>query len=835
MESTPCEGEACRTPTGDGSTAGGCTTDPTGVVTCGCAPGLTGPGCDQPLPVAGYQIDGAFQVLELGQSTILSAEALGVGQHDELVWQLVDGGGTLIPMGSGLAQFVAPSALQDVYGVTTITVGPACCASEAATLGIGYKGPAMPWVTGVAKPALKPVDQSIMRFMYDRCTGGLVLGLNWKGIPLYRRGYGRTKGRSTPGRVGVDCGAVNPVAGPVYPDAPVRIGSNTKSFTAAMLRRTVGGILFSQGRLPPIPAQADAAAWLAQVDRRIESVRILDAQVGLVPKLLRDILGSCTFVGVSPLNPSGYTCTAGTTAAPVTWTQSDVTPPSQCGLVTPPSCYNGGTCQGAPGNATCKCLAGFSGSSCRILNNKAAARAPNGVDSRWQQMTLGHVLMHQAGLPRSNIADTTILSQLFALRAAHDPNFVSLEDVGPALHDVNPAFPAPAEGEVARRVLEDRPSSFEYLLAETGRNLYGAPGTQLGEYSNLGFVMLGVIVETLSGDPNSTYGDVFDGSYKALGDHLGSPVEEFVAAEIGGRPGDLNPWGATRSGYGMWMTRSPNPTEGLGAQVDPEELEPRDFTAGAWNPPQADAKGIICDANDGATACDFSTGEIDGYGNAGLAQYGMHGTLMFASAGGLVTESELFLRFMGQHLTGYGQNTPNYGRRRFSWSESSGHSGLIVGGRSMVQQIGWRVQPGDPTCNANTTPNAQGVLVCSPGAACCGTGFQCVNGGGLSLPMSVATESVNECVQTTSYRIPTVNATNGDYNPGNSSSTTASCVLPEGLDIFVTANQTSDGQDVGGSDYDFMIDAVVAGLCQVDWAVSPAAMLPKGNNIQAAP
>ncbi len=153
----------------------------------------------------------------------------------------------------------------------------------------------------------------------------------------------------------------------------------------------------------------------------------------------------------------------------------------------------------------------------------------------------------------------------------------------------------------------------------------------------------------------------------------------------------------------------------------------------------------------------------------------------------------------------------------------------------MVRQIGWRLQSGDPVCNANLVTNAQGNLVCPAGAACCSNGFECVNGGGLSLPVSVATEPVNECVQTTTFNIPTVSATTGDYNASNATSTPGACILPEGLDIFVTANQTTDGQDVGGNDYDFLIDAVIAGLCEVEWAPSPAVMLPQGNNIQLAP
>ena len=95
--------------------------------------------------------------------------------------------------------------------------------------------------------------------------------------------------------------------------------------------------------------------------------------------------------------------------------------------------------------------------------------------------------------------------------------------------------------------------------------------------------------------------------------------------------------------------------------------------------------------------------------------------------------------------------------------------------------------------------------------------------------MSVATQAVNDCVPTTSYNVPIVNATTGDYTTDPSPFGVRRCVLPDGLDIFVSANQASDGQDAG-SDYDRMIDAALAGLCQVKWPASPLGLLPKGNN-----
>ncbi len=823
-------GDRCVT-SAESCDATGCTT-----ATASCPPGKTGPDCDDDLPVAAYRMTGHDQVLELGTSTVVSAVALGVGNHDRLVWKLVAGRGTLKDLGRGKARYTAPSSSALAYDTATIKVYPACCESQGQTLGLGFKAPAMPWVTGVANPILKSVDEALMKFMYDRCTGGLVFGLNWKGVPIYRRGYGRTAGRSTPGRPGVDCGDVNPAATPVYPNSPVRIGSNTKAVTSAMVRRAVWARLFALGRLPALPALEDVPEYWAKVETVIENVRLLDADVGLVPQLLRDILGSCDWVGISPQNLSGYVCTPGTQAPPAPLTVNDTNPPTSCSNGGGPACANGGACSAQNGTFSCQCAAGFTGARCLVATpGIGSVLTANGTDSRWMQMTLGHLMSHQAGLPPNTLSDATILANLFALRGAHNPTFNFLDDVGPALHEVNDAFAPPGEGQDARRMLQDRPSTFEYVLGETGRNLRNPPGTQIDDYSNLGFVILGLIVETLSDSPDWAYGDVYGGSFTALGDHLGSPLEAFVSAELGGRPGDLNPWGATRSTFGMFTARSPNPFDPPGAQVDTAELEPRDWVNGGWNPPMVDAKGIVCEPTDDGTICNFvQDGTIDGYGNPGLVPYGMHGTLMFTAAGALVTEADIYLRFMGKFLTGYGLNDPSYGRHRASWRQGSSHNGLWEGARSFVRQIGGGRQGNDPMCNARYVTDGAGNLVCPPGGTCCAANFDCVNGGGLSLPVSVATQDVNQCVATTSYNVPIVNATTGAYTTDATPFGVRRCVLPEGLDIFVSANQSTDGQDTGSS-YDRLIDAALAGLCKVAWPVSPLVLLPKGNNFAPAP
>lgn len=814
------------------SNRGKCQIEDKNSVICLCDPGASGEDCANDLPVAAYEVSGHDGVLEVGGSTVLSAKALGVGTHDTLVWEFVSGPGTLLPIGSGEAIFLAPTSMPEGFDVSTIKVYPACCPNQGTTLGLSYTGPQMPWVTGTPNPTLKPVDQRILQFMYDRCTGGAVLGINWKGIPIYRRGYGRNTGRSTSGRPGVDCGAADPNATPVWPNSPVRVGSNTKAFTAAMVRQVIEWRLYLQGRLPDPSDDNNYATWRAKVDQAVENVRILDVDIDLVPKELRDILGTCKFNKITKL----YSCQIGTVPAPVTFPLNDNTGPSACDGQTGNICYNGGTCvQIGPNNFACQCAVGFLGATCRQIDpNNAWYIGPNGTDTRWIIMTLGHLFGHTSGLPRGTTSQTTMLANLFELRGYHDPNFDNILDVGPALHKVNPAFPEPPLGTIGPRVLSERVSSYEYILAQAGRILEQLPGTTPSAYSNLGFVFLGVIAEHMKGQTDWEYGYDWAGATDHHTDHLGSLLDEFTKLHLGGWPGDPNEWGAGRSRYGAFLARTPNPKDPVGTQTDPAELQPRDFSGGVWNPPADDEKGAVCQPNAMGT-CDFSLGIIDGFGNIGQVPYGFNGDLMEASAGAMIIEADLYLRFMKKFIVGFGTNYPGYGRRRLSFSQSSSHNGQWVGARSSVRQIGWTVHPSNPTCTAKWAPSNpwDGSLTCPPGGTCCPTNYDCVYASAPSFPVSAATVNNQQCILTTSYRVPIVSAATGDYTVDSAATGTRRCVLPEGLDVFVTTNQASDGQDTGGRDYDYLIDAVYAGLCQVNWPLSPAVMLPKGNNIMA--
>ncbi len=732
------------------SAAGSCQIERGQVVGCDCDAGRIGESCGESLPVAGYVLTGHERALEPGESTTLTAEALGVGRHAELVWELVEGEGTLEIVADGSVVYTAPRTAPELLEMATVRIHPLGSPDQAVEIALAYQAPSMPGVTGTSNPLFATVDEKLMQFMYDRCTGAVVLGLNWQGVPMYRRGYGRTSGPASAGRATAEsCGDIDPDAEPVWPGTPMRIGSNSKAVTAAIVRSYVFLALYLADRLPKYDDFDGYADWRRAADAAVENVRITDDELGLLPPEMLEVTGTCSW---DP-NAAVYLCTNGTVTPPL-----GGAPTSVFGLFADPS---------------------------------------------WTQVTVGQLFDHKSGLPPGAVGHSTVRDGLFALRSFHDPSFDSVDDVGPLVNGTD-------------RFLERRPSSYEYILAQLSQPFASTPGTA-ESYSNLGFTLLGVIAEYMSGHPDWAYGNAYAGHLQHNSGHLHSALDEFVRARLGGWPGDDNVWGATLSRFGMFLARTPNPMTPPGSQIDPYEVRPRDWTGSGWSPDRADLKGLIC-VPDGMGGCDtFSTGVVDGFGNPDpMVGYGYHGSLAFAASGALVTESETYLRFMQKFHVGEGSGSGGYGRRRLGWNVGDEHNGLWggAGAIAFVRQIGWQV--GDERCNA--TKDADGTCT---GDACCSGTRECVSRFGLGQPVS-DDPSENVCAETTQYRVPGVVALTGDYT----TRTPESCVLPAGLDIFVAANQSTDPNDFVGKDYDLLIDAVLEGLCQVEWPTSPIEVQP---------
>lgn len=807
LTATDCDVALC-------SGRGSCTPDG-GQTTCTCAPGAMGADCSQDLPIAGFTVSGADETLTWGDVTDIEVTPIGVGQHDTMVYELLTPVGALIPLGDGRARYFAPTSGGDEPQAVSIKASPACCPGLGKELGVLVSPTGLPKPAGPVNPALAGVDKAVMGFMYDRCGGGAVVGINWKGVPIFRRGYGVTSGAGTQGRPNIDCGPTDPTARQVQPNTPVRIGSNTKAITAAMARQLIEARLESAGRLPQMGGSY--VGWRNQVDAAVDAVRLLDGDLDLVPQGLRDILGTCTFAGGS------YTCQPGAVPPPAAIAISDTKAPTACDGATGNDCFNGGVCVPAGDDkVACSCPFLFTGATCSQALWFNPIFAPNGADSRWQAMTIGHLLSHRAGLPRDLMSTTTVVNNLFALRGYHDPSFDNALDVGAPLHLVNPAFPPPVQGQAPRRVLAQPQSTYEYILAQAGQPLNGMPGVAPRVYSNLGIVVMMLVMEHASGEPDWEAGEIWGGSTLTHQSHVGSPLSNFVLANLGGWPGDANPWGAKLSRYGMFMARMPDKFGAPFAQLDPEQMLARGYSGGSWNPPGNDEKTPVCEPTL-AGACTWTFGLIDGHGQVGKVPYGTGSDLMWGGAGAMLSEADLYLRFMRSFYTSSTSGWPGYGRPRTSFSLPAGHTGKWAGARSFVYQIGWSVAA-NAQCTAQTVPSGQndGVMICPVGEQCCSSARMCVNGTDVGAPVSQASIADNRCVTTTNYNIQLVDAPTGDYL---GTAETRGCVLPEGLDVFVTANQSSDSADADGdTDFGTMGHAVIRALCEAEWPAHPLQM-----------
>ncbi|MBN9165638.1 MAG: serine hydrolase [Myxococcales bacterium] len=133
---------------------------------------------------------------------------------------------------------------------------------------------------GTMHAGLEELDDVIKKFMRATCTGSVVFALGFGGKPLVSRGYGYREG--PPNK---KCAAdTDPFIGAnkMKPDAAFRIGSNSKAFTAAIVRIVLKQKLAALGR--------------PTTDQEVESLKVFDPALDLVPARLRNavLVGSTT-------------------------------------------------------------------------------------------------------------------------------------------------------------------------------------------------------------------------------------------------------------------------------------------------------------------------------------------------------------------------------------------------------------------------------------------------------------------------------------------------------------------------------------------------------------
>ena len=782
-------------------------------IICDCDTGATGDHCENGggnpsiLRAPTYVvITGTDLSLELGNSRQMCATLFGGGLIDtQLTWTL-SGPGTLTLGSPGCRVYVPPPAgtFTDSQSVE-ITVCSQSFPDQCATRFLTLDPPGAIKTTGQSHAIFKPFDDNIKRFMRYRCIGGAVLGISIFGKPVYVRGYGNLSGAPTNDLAYLSaCGDTFNVSGllpghplpppkEVQPNTPFRIGSNSKAVTAAVLRKAV-----------------KAEFTVTDTDDNVEAVRLCD---GVVPPDMNDVI--C--LGAQPPLPL--------------FTVSGLS--VDCDSSDP--CPYGGDCvvlDENTGVGFCdNCPAGYGGSDC---SRNLANCDPSEADDRWEDVTLGHLMGHTSGLPRSvPDRDKVVLPNLYRFRDLMvegdwaDQEDILTSETGFPNGDFNTEFPeyGDAKDEIGEEAyFTPRFTAGESILARMGSCLMftpgGAPGPNLPSdydtYSNTGYSLLGIVMEYITGEN-------FDGTTGKPHEHQGSLLEAFNENQLG------LPIPGQGTNEGMYHAQS------LFELRNSKEPVWRSWTTdngGSYYKLVDDEKRPYCDwiGDD----CSFSawingTDRFDWefLDRQTIRNYeGSSGTGP-ATAGSLAVEAEVYLRFMAKYWVGKGGSNPRYGETRCPngnciWTLSTSHTGALRGAFSDVKQLGGTVKT-----NTNCSQDSD----CPSYTVCQGTGQDevvqqfCLGG---------------KCHKRNEYWTPAIDPGTGRITDDFANLECNSCRLPVGVDIFVAFNQWDDKKcyeasllGEGDEDYYTCSDAynLVGGflgdaVCKVQWPPNPFVLWP---------
>ncbi len=751
-------------------------------------------------------VEGTDESIEAGRQRMLTARALGGGLVDQdFDWTLL-GPGTLEPVRGGYL-YTAPAASFLSAEIIPLQVCsdsfPDKCAIRFLTIDPrgGIKS------SGQSHDLFRPFDDVMRTFMRHRCIGAGVLGISVFGKVVHVRGFGNLSGAPTNDPDYLEaCGDVfnvsNHVPGftlpaptPTKPNSPFRIGSISKSVGAAVLRDVVK----SQILPGPNPDDDDVEALALCADPNLLPANLFNVmcQGGDPP------LSTATISGLLPDCAASNPCPYGGSCVPLI-------PPATTGI-----------CIGCP--------MGFGGADCSA-NLATCGNLVNAADSRWTNVTLGHLLGHRSGLPRIVHSQADVLvPNLDALRGYTTMSHWALEEITLATETGFPAgsfaaefpqFPAANNTIGNTGYFVRRPSIFEAVMARLGTCLLYNPGgpvpTGLNSYSNTAFGFIGNIAEHVAGIS-------FAGRAGKPGLHSGSLLESFLAGDIGVPiPGQGTAEGMFYSQDVFRLRNTKEPVyRGWSSQ-----------RGGTYYPTAEDTKrphclwdGDSCDFSDWQDASPrFNWDFVDSVALEGYDGNEFEGAT--GPAGSLATEAEVFLRFMGKYWTGGDGTNPMYGESRCPdgnciWTIGVGHNGARFGTWAQVKQLG-----GTPLLNP---PGPGSTLACSSDADC-GTYTACAGTDQSRLERAFCLGGL--CHVLNEYYIPPIDLCGGFISDDFANLKCNACRLPVGVDIFVAFNQRADKKCSESEDYscDGAYGTIVGFLehaaCQVQWPVNPFVIWP---------
>ncbi len=789
-----------------------------GVATCACQPGAFGPGCQYDNPPTALWVTGQQRSVAPGEARELTPLLDGIGDYDrELVWTVVEGGGTLAPGAGGTMVYTPPP---DAEGQALVEVHPACCQDVSITVPVVLSHGAIQRTRGggLNDALFDWFDRSLTDYMWDRCVGALSVAVQWNGVEVYRAAYGRTRGAPTDtpnGFWNLRCeDAFDPAGRALRPTDPIRIGSNSKVLLAAMVRWAVR----KKWREKTIPFGNAQTPTDAQIEAIPLCGNSMFHRYELLPPRLSDIL--CGFEPlVSPFPPSG------------------LDHPKNCDLGPGSSqpCKNGGTCKlwdtiewGDNGDVTvtkqglCTCPDGFSGRRCEIRDDMWSGSPPYYADPRWQQVTLGDLMRHSTGNPGTAKPETA-MTMIRDLRGWADIDAVRGEQASLWITHVGNAAAANSALAAVRGVpvTDDegpafvrRPSLEELFVATMQRALVNMPA-QRYEYVNGNFSIQHLVIERLTGRP-------FAARFDLQNEPSATALAEFLSSELGIEGGEGSPLGIFPSNT---FANNPAPEEPIRYRQWSDNQQ-------SWYPTVWDQKvadvfcypiplgvfgmyPMFCNAakwiaKEGGR---FAWGTLKAGVSPSPVAVEHAGMSVSPGQGSMAVELPLWLELMGRYRVEEGRsgpmNTWGYARPRDGES-SRAHFGLIPShAASYERQFG-----------SNEADMILGDL-CLSGE--CPEGFVCRR-----VPRPATQQVEARCVQggvryalaplTPDGRIP--------WDVPDADLVAHRCSVPAGVDVIVSVNQARDRDKFGlvaakdiDSPYARRLRAhAIDALCRVDWA-----------------
>lgn len=798
-----------------------------GEIVCDCDSGASGRFCENggggtALRAPTYVvISGTNSSIPRGQTRTICAELFGGPTVDQGVTWSLDGPGALteVPL-SRCITFIAPTFGPPHRGeLTRLRACSQNFPDQCADRYIVIDPPGGIASTGQAHAVLEPFDHIIRRYMLNRCVGGAIFGVSLFGEPIMVRGFGSLSGAPTndPEYLArcqdtydvshVVPGYTLPNPTPVQPNSAFRIGSISKCVGAAMLRKAVKEFVLDGGN----PAD----------DEEVEALKLCE-NAQILPPGVADVM-----------------CFGDPPPAPIS-TVSGFLPNCDDGK----PCPYGGECvptDGKSGTGTCEnCPPGFSGIDC----SRQIASCPNlsaQVDERWEDVTLGHLMGHRSGLPRSvPDADAIIIPRLFQHRSLmtetewqDQEDLITSETGFPngTFAAEFPAFPDAKDQIGDGNYFVPVPTFSEAILTRLGSCLLFTPGgvipdfgfdDPINPYSNTAYAFVGAITEAITGKEISA--GVGRPEF-----HIGSYLQEFAAEELGLPLLDQGtPHGIFSLG-GVFRHRPAN-TPVFRHWDDGQQTYYPLFADGKR--PYCEWDGADCRFNDWRAGAVRHDWDFEDRGSLPAFTGGSSGGV--GTEGGFYTEAEIFLRFMAKYWVGgasSSNNDPLYGETRCPngdciWTKFMSHNGSLDGVWAESRQLGGMSNTG-VACDAGTP--------CPTYTACAGTAqFH------LAQQVCLGSGGTGTCFKRNEYYIPPLDPVSGLPTDDFVNLECHSCRLPVGVDLFIAFNQDADPlcveAEARGVDHPFYYSCSTAygqivshlyhAACQIDWPTNPYQVWP---------